>query len=59
MKSGEAEYLPSLEQVHIVKLVELHSKLHRGLDFTHLGIIAGDALRHRGHTCRPFRGMYR
>lgn len=32
------QFPPSLEQVHIVELVELHRKLHRGLDFSHLGL---------------------
>lgn len=31
----ERNYLPSLKQVHVVKLVELHREFHCGLDFGH------------------------
>lgn len=34
----QRQYLPSLKQVHVVELVELHRELHCGLDFSHLGI---------------------
>lgn len=32
------QYSPSLKEVHIVELVELHRELHCGLDFSHLGL---------------------
>ena len=37
-------YSPSLEQVHVVELVEFHGELHRGLDLTHLVLLQRDAL---------------
>lgn len=37
-KQKTKKNLPSLKQIHIVELVELHSELHCDLDFSHLGI---------------------
>lgn len=34
-------FLPSLEEIHIIELVELHRELHRGLDLCHAGFRAG------------------
>lgn len=42
------QYSPSLEQVHIVELVELHRELHCGLDFSHLGLYRQECLTSSG-----------
>lgn len=34
-------FLPSLEEIHIIELVELHRELHRGLDLRHARFRAG------------------
>jgi len=34
-------FLPSLEEIHIIKLVELTRELHRGLDLRHARFRAG------------------
>lgn len=34
-------FLPSLEEIHIIELVELHRELHCGLDLHHAGFRAG------------------
>ena len=41
-KNGQVDedrlsYSPSLEQIHIVELVELHRELYGGLDLAHVG----------------------
>lgn len=49
------DHTPSLEQVHVVELVELHRELHRGLDFSHLGLYRQGCLTSSGVNLQAYR----